>query len=120
MRSLDKNGWTATVIGGIIATVIGALIVAHFFTTPAPVASIAGPTTVVYGQVFELNADVGTAYKTAFWTDTFGRTVYITGGGSYSNMSFGCPGLGQYTVYLTVVSSSGATAQTSHNVDCVQ
>ena len=117
MRSLNK--WVVTVIGSIIGGVITALIVAHFFTTPAPVASIAGPTTVVAGQEVSLYGDVGTAYKRAFWTDTFGRTTYIPSGESYPSLIVGCPGMGQYTIYLTVVSNSGATAQASHDIDCV-
>jgi len=113
--------WILGIVGSIITGVIVALIVAHVNPpVPAPVASIAGPTTVVYGQQIRLDADVGTAYKRAFWTDTFGRTAYIVGGGSYTSAMFACPGIGQYTVYLTVVSNSGATAQASHNVDCVQ
>jgi hypothetical protein len=113
------NKWLATIIGSVIAAIIASLVIKHFLTTPAPVASIAGPTTVVYGHEFQLYADVGTAYRTAFWTDTFGRTVYIVGGGSYASETFVCPGMGQYTIYLSVVSNSGATAQTSHNIDCV-
>jgi hypothetical protein len=110
--SAKAVGWVA----GIAASVIAAAIIAYLNigATP-PGATITGPSTVVYGSGFSLYGHVNGSFSSAYWTDTFGRDAPFA---QDAPTPFICPGVGQYTVTLTEV-SSGNDVQATHTISCV-